>query len=255
MNGAFEVGAVSLRSQQRALEAMANNIANVNTPTFKRADIAFAEIVANSAPVISQTEAMASTPIEGGVRFARRDTVAEQGQLRQTGQALDIAIDGAGFIELAGPQGQSLLWRGGRMMINRAGYLSTGDGIALKAMILLPDDAGDLVVGRDGVVSVSTGEKEQVEIGQLSIVRADGTAAFERLDNGLYRLSEDARVIEALPGEDGSGSIEQGMVEESNVDFSSAMIELLMIQRAYAASAQIVQAADQIAAISNNLKR
>ena len=255
MNGAFEVGAVSLRSQQKALEAMANNIANVNTPTFKRADIAFAEIVANGAPAISENAALASAPMEGGVRFARRDTVTEQGQLRQTDQMLDIAIDGDGFIELAGPQGQSLLWRGGRMMINRDGYLSTGDGIALKAMILLPDDAGELTIGRDGVVSVNTSDSEQVEIGQISIVRADGAAAFERLDNGLYRLSDDNRIIETPPGEDGSGAIEQGMVEESNVDFSSAMIELLMIQRAYAASAQIVQAADQIAAISNNLKR
>ena len=86
-------------------------------------------------------------------------------------------------------------------------------------------------------------------------VRVESDAGAERIDGGLFRVAAGTRAIEDIPGEAGAGTIAQGMVEESNVDFSAAMIELLMIQRAYAASAQIVQSADQLSSITNNLKR
>lgn len=257
MNGAFEIGAVALRAQQQALETMSNNIANVNTPAFKRSDIVFSEVVAASNQPRSETEllAQAALPLRGGVRAANREMVSAQGELRQTGQMLDIAVDGRGFIEVMGAEGQSLLWRGGRLSINRDGYLATDDGTALRALISVPDDASDLTIDRKGIVSATTDTGEPVELGQIMLLHTDGDSGLERIENGYYRIASDARVVESVSGEDGSGSFEQGMLEGSNVDFSLSMVELLMIQRAYAASAQIVSAADQIAAVANNLKR
>jgi len=257
MNGAFEIGKVALRTQQTALETVANNIANVNTPGFKRADVIYSEVVTTEVDPLTRVEelARASQPSAGGVRMDSRAVISGQGEIRQTGEVLDFAIDGPGFVELLGPEGESLLWRGGRLSVNREGFLAGPDDLALRDLIAIPDDATGLTIGRDGVIGAKVGENEELEIGQLTLVRVDSDAALERTDSGLFTLRADARAIEGVPGEDATGTIVQGAIEESNVDFSQAMIDLLMIQRAYAASAQIVQSADQLSAIANNLKR
>ncbi len=257
MNQALEIAAVSLRAQQRALETMANNIANVNTPAFKRSDVIFAEVIGNGPPPLNRNEELARSQatLPGGVHFAARDMISLQGEMRASGNALDIAVDGRGFIELAGPDGQTWLWRGGRLTVNRDGFLAAADGGVLQALIAVPDDVSELTIARDGVVAAKTADGDAVELGQIMLVRVDSDASLERTRPGLYRALDEARVTEAVAGEDGTGTIEQGMTEESNVDFSVAMVQLLMIQRAYAANAQVIQAADQISSLSNNLKR
>lgn len=257
MNGAFEVGAVTLRANQRALEAMANNIANMNTPAFKRADVIYAEVVGDPPQTPTNAASFTATqvPLSGGVRVAERQMMSAQGELRPSGNTLDIALQGRGFIQLMGPEGQTMLWRGGRLEVNRDGYLAAAGGAALRALIAVPEDSTDLTIDRNGTVSAKGADGQVSELGQINIVRLDSDADVDRAGAGLFVAKEDSRIVETAAGEDGSGTIEQGMVEESNVDFSAAMIQLLMIQRAYAASAQIVQAGDQLASITNNLKR
>jgi len=104
-------------------------------------------------------------------------------------------------------------------------------------------------------VSVRNADDEVTEIGQVSLVRPELESALERLDDGLYRAIDGARLIDARPGEDGAGRIVQGSVEQSTVELSAEMVEMLMVQRAFAADAQILQAADQLAAITNTLRR
>lgn len=257
MNGAYEVGAVALRAQQRALETIANNVANINTPGFKRADIRFAEIMTVRQQPATETERQAfeSSSPAGGVRMATRSMVSETGELRTTGSPMDLAIDGRGFIELMGPNGESLLWRGGRLSVNRDGFLSVEGGPALRALISIPDDVTELVIDGDGVVGAATSSGERAELGQIALIRAETDADIEAAGDGLYRLVEGARVIEAVAGEDGSGRLVQGMIESSNVEMTGSMIEMLVLQRAYAASAQVIQAADQLSSIANNLQR
>jgi flagellar basal-body rod protein FlgG len=257
VSGAFEIGKVALRTQQGALEVMANNVANASTPGFKRAAVVYSAVVTSPEIAVSETEALAgqSTPILGGVRMDVRDDILAQGGLKTTGETLDFAIDGAGMIELLGPEGQSYLWRGGRLSVNRDGHLAGPSDFPLRALITIPDDATAITIDRAGVVSASVSDGEPIELGQITLVRVDSDASLQRADDGLFKIRENVRVMDSVPGEDGSGTIVQGAIEESNVDFSQAMIELLMIQRAYAASAQIVQSADQLAAVTNNLKR
>lgn len=259
MNGAFEVGAAALRAQQRALEIHANNVANVNTPAFKRTEARFAEVLARNAEGASTADG-ANAPTSslasfGGVRVTPGEMLFAQGTLRPSGNALDLAVDGRGFVELAGPGGETLFWRGGRLRVNEDGLLATASGIPLHAGIVVPADAQELAIAQDGVVSVRTATDETLEIGQISLVRPELESAFERLDEGLYRAGEGARLTDARPGEDGAGRIVQGSVEQSTVELSSEMVEMLMVQRAFAADAQILQAADQLASITNTLRR
>lgn len=257
MNGAFEVGAVALRAEQQALEVIANNIANVNSPAFKRSDPRFSEILAKQALPDGQaaTPARAGQPVGGGVRIVPRAMLFAQGEIRRTGNAMDLAIDGQGFIELMGPSGQNLLWRGGAMRVNEDGMLATAAGMPLRAGITAPIDAQALTISAEGIVAASTSDGEHVELGQIRLVRADHEDALERLDDGLLRPLEGTRLIEAPPGEDGAGLFRQGSLEGSNVELSEEMVHMLVVQRAFAANAQAIQAADQLAAITNNLKK
>lgn len=255
MSDAFSVGAVAMRTQQQALEAIANNIANVNTSGFKRAQVRFADVVAG-APAIPDANGTPGPASLTGVSFDTRMMLEQQGELQRTERAMDIAIEGAGFIELMGPGGQTLLWRGGGMKISEDGLLATDKGLALRAGITIPDDASEIVIGGDGIVRARLSDTpDLVELGQIALVRMDDMAGAERLDGGLYRAAEGARVTESDPGEDGVGTLVQGAVERSNVMLTDEMVQLMMVQRAYAANAQIVQAADQFMGIANSLRR
>lgn len=255
MNEAYEIGAAALRAEQRALETHANNVANINTPTFKRSENDFSEIVARTGNAGSTRTADTPTINASGVRVSQNQMLFEQGDLQVTNNPLDLAIDGRGFIELMGPRGETLLWRGGRLRVNSDGMLATATGIPLKTAISVPYDATQLTIDRDGVINAATSNGGSVEIGQISLVTIDNDSAVDRLDNGLFRLVRDAQVDDLIAGEEGGGILIQGALESSNVDLTREMVQMMIVQRAYAANAQIVQAADQLASITNNLKR
>lgn len=255
MSDAFHVGAVALQTQQQALEALANNIANVNTSGFKRSEVRYADVVVRrgdgaAAAAAGERESVA------GVVLDTQLMLNEQGELQRTGRSMDLAIEGAGFVELMGPAGQTLLWRGGALKVNEDGLLATDKGLALRAAITVPRDATAVEIASDGTVRATVPDTaDPVELGQLQLVRVDDPASVARLDGGLYRAAEDTQLIEAQPGEDGAGLLVQGAIERSNVALTDEMVQLMMVQRAYAANAQIVQAADQLMGIANGLRR
>ncbi|WP_010545501.1 flagellar hook-basal body protein [Sphingomonas elodea] len=258
MSDAFYVGAVALQAQQRALDGIANNIANVNTPAFKRVQVRFADVVASRAADVLPADALrADTTFDtAGVMLDSQFMLNEPGQIERTGKRLDLAIDGAGFIELMGPAGQSLLWRGGTLRVNEDGQLATSSGIALKAAITVPADATGLSIGHDGVVRATVPDTaDAVELGQIQLVKIADPSKVARLDGGIYRMEDASLTTEAVAGEDGAGTFVQGALEQSNVALTDEMVRLMLVQRAYAANAQIVQAADQLMGIANGLRR
>lgn len=257
MSGAYHVGAVGLRTQQLALDAIANNIANINTGGFKRSEIRFADVVASSADPAMPTADLASTPPTlAGVALDVQFMLNDQGELQRTGSAMDLAIDGRGLIELMGPDGRTLLWRGGRLSIGADGQLTGPGGMALKAAITVPTDATSIAIAADGTVSATAADgTEPVTIGQIQLVRINDPSSVERLDGSLYRVTDDATLDGFAPGEDGAGMLVQGSIERSNVQLTEEMVRMMLVQRAYAANAQIVQAADQMMGIANGLRR
>lgn len=256
MSGAFHIGAIGLDAQQKALDTIANNISNINTTAFKRTEVRFSEVLA-AQPADGVVRANLGTGdiASAGVRSDELYLLGEQGRIDSTGSPTDLAINGAGFIELMGPGGQTLLWRGGTLKVGTEGQLMTAQGIELKAAISVPVDAKAVEIGSDGIVRAKTDADEMVEIGQIMLVKVDDASLVERMDGGLYRALDDARLAETKPGEDGAGLLLQGSLERSTVQLNEEMVQLLMVQRAYAANAQVVQAADQFMGIANGLRR
>lgn len=255
MNDAFYIGATGLNAQQKALEVIADNIANMNTPAFKRREVRFSEIIASrttDVPVVGTP----STSGVSGVAVIGAPTDFSQGDLRATGRALDLAIDGPGFIEVMGAGGRTLLWRGGELSIGADGLLSTKDGLALKALITVPEGATDLAIGEDGRVTALTAAGRREEIGKIDIVLTRTDAALQPVGgSGVYAAGDEADLMAADPAEDGAGRFRQGFIESANLQLSDEMVLLMLTQRAFAASAQVVQAGDQLMALANNLRR
>lgn len=257
MNGAYYIGATGLQAQQRGLDVIANNVANINTPAFKRSEVRFSEMVAEPAVRDEDTPVVTDLPETlTGVQASASPRIFEQGDLRETGKPFDIAVSGDGFLEVLGPGGQVWLWRGGTLRTNEEGFLETETGLLLKANIEIPEDATGLKIARDGKVTATTaGAEEPVELGTIDLVMSRDTAALEAVGNGYYRVADEEDLVTLNPGEDKGGVFVQGSIEQSNVELTTEMVTLLLMQRAYAANAQIVQAGDQLMAIANGLKR
>lgn len=257
MNGAFYVGAAGLDVQQRSLEVIAQNVANANTNGYKRAEVRFAELV--TAPQIATgIEPLAHPAGEAGAGVAVTDIgrVFAQGDLRQTDKPFDVAISGDGFLEVLGPGGQTYLWRGGTLKVGTDGTLQTADGLQLKAAVQLPEDLTELRIERDGRIRGLTADgAEYAEFGQLDVVTPDDLTQLAPAQGGYFRVPDGLDLRSFAPGEGGKGVFVQGALEASNVDLSTELVTLLLAQRAYGASAQVVQAGDQLMAIANGLRR
>jgi flagellar basal-body rod protein FlgG len=257
MNGAFYVGATGLQAQQRGLEVIANNVANINTSAFKRSEIRFSELVMRTAVRADVEPTVIALPdVLSGVEARIAPRVYAQGDLRQTGKPFDLAISGDGFVEVLGPGGQVWLWRGGGFQVGADGLLETDTGLTLKALIEVPEDAGEIRIERGGrVLAQVAGEEDPIAIGNISIAMPEDIANLEAVGQGYFRAADEQQLRIYEPGEQGKGVFVQGSIEASNVDLSSEMVTLLLMQRAYGANAQIVQAGDQLMAIANGLRR
>lgn len=256
MSGALEIAMVGMRAQQRALEAVAGNVSNINTPAFKRIDLQFSELIGAQAGPPPDEARVAIPASVAGVIPAAMPQFDIQGAIERTGNPLDLAIEGLGFVELLGPGGQTLLWRGGTLRVMEDGALATNSGSILKAGITLPDDMTAVRIDRDGKVFVTqAGIDGESLLGEIPLVKIVDPLAVERLDGGVFQVLDEGSLFAGAPGERGLGSFVQGSRERSNVDLNSEMIALLVAQRAYTANAQIVRAADEFYGIANGLRK
>lgn len=257
MNPVLQIGATGLSAQERALGIVANNITNMNTPGFKRSGVRFAEMVGAPRPLDPAAAGAGIATPSGlfGVSSVQGTRIFADGALRSTGNLLDLAIQGEGFIELVGADGQTLLWRGGTLRVNEDGFLAGADGLQLKSAVSIPEGTAAIAIDATGEVrGVAPGETEPRTLGRIELVLVRDLPGLVALEGGLYRAAEPGDVVAAEPGERG-GRFVQGSIELSNVELTDEMVQLMMMQRAYAASAQVVQAGDQLMAIVNGLKR
>lgn len=256
MNDAYEIAGIALSAQQRALDVIASNVANVNTPGFKRSDVRFAELLGSAENGSTPPAGLEGRAVPAGVMAHTSTAFEKGGEIRHTGKVMDLAVSGAGFIELMGPHGRSLLWRGGTLSVSEDGLLSTAEGIPLRALISVPAGAGDLRIETDGAVTtVDKASGERRNLGNIALVRVADASGLKALDGGLYAAGDSVRLETVAAGEDGAGLFVQGGIEQSNVEINDEMVQLMIVQRSYAANAQIVQAADQLAAITNSLRK
>ncbi|WP_140637087.1 flagellar basal-body rod protein FlgG [Methylibium rhizosphaerae] len=258
MNDALYIAATGLGAQQSNVETIANNLANVNTPGFKRAALNFESLMRSESAEAGQPGAAALPRGKAlGVGVAGLLRHFEAGELRRTDAAMDLAVRGEGFLEVQLPDGTAGFVRGGTLMVTADGQLATAAGHLLRPGVNIGRDAKDLRIAADGAVSVlDAASGRRVEVGRLELVSFTNAGGLEPLGDGAYRAS--AASGEAQPAhaaENGAGSFAQGYVEASNVKLVDEMVNLMVAQRAYEMNVKVIQAADEMLGMSNNLRK
>ena len=253
---ALAIAATGMNAQQTNVEVIANNIANINTTGFKRARAEFTDL-------LYQIERMQGVPARGGenvvpegaqiglgVRTAAIRNVHLQGALEQTGNKLDLAINGTGWFQIEGPGGEILYSRDGAFNTNGEGQLVTLDGFAVEPAINVPQNTVEVVVNDSGQVFARIGGEEDQEIGQLTLVAFANEPGLAAQGGNLFKetLASGAPVA-GVPGDPGYGVIKQGYLEGSNVDPVKEISELISAQRAYEMNSKVIQAADEMSGI------
>jgi flagellar basal-body rod protein FlgG len=255
---ALSIGATGMQAQQAHVDAIANNLANVNTPGFKKARVSFSELVRSVALAGADMERPGPAAAGGvGVQMVAATRSFSPGEMKRTDAPLDIAVSGDGFLELVMPDGSRAFARGGTMKVNADGLLAHASGNAFKPGIAVPDNAQALVVTNTGRVQARiAGQATLADLGQLEVVRFPNAQGLLTEGTNLYRGGEAAgEAIGGRAGEDGVGTLAQGFLEASNVKLVEEMVDLMVAQRAYEASVKVVQASDEMLGMINALRR
>jgi len=260
---AMYTASTGMFAQQLNIDTIANNLANVNTNSFKRSRAVFADLLyQNQRLPGSSASAIQVFPvgmqIGVGVRPVTIAKEFEQGNLRQTFNELDLAIEGEGFFQVTRSDGTIMYTRAGAFKRDNIGNVVTGDGDQLIPNINIPSGTLKVDIGQDGTVSVLLpGVNQASQIGQIQLVRFDNPAGLIAQGNNLYLESTSSGPPQqGTPGfSTGFGLIQQGFLEASNVNIADEMINMIIAQRSYELNAKAIQTADNMLAIANNIRR
>lgn len=260
MNDSLYIAATGMHMQQKGVDTISNNLANVNTPGFKKGKVSFEDLVYRdlNGVAASLDSGAAQRMWQGsgvGVASVVKSFIA--GALKQTNDPMDLAIQGDGFLEVVALDGAPAYSRGGALTIDKDGFLATASGYALKPSIHIGNDAQEVSIKSDGRVFVRGRDQgEASEVGRIELVRFADTSGLVPLGRNLYKSSErSGDAIVARAGEDGAGILAQGFIEGSNVNLVEEMVDLVVAQRAYETSVKVIQASDEMLAMSNNLRK
>ena len=178
------------------------------------------------------------------------------GQYRETGNELDMAIEGQGYFSVMRPNGDVAYTRAGNFQLDRDGQVVTPEGYPLEPRITIPPDALSVSISEDGTLAVlQPGSTEPTEVGRLELVSFPNQAGLEAIGNNLFRQSAaSGDPMQGPPGEDGRGTLRQAFLETSNVQVVTEMIELITSQRAYEVNSEVVQASDEMLRHAANMR-
>ena len=260
---ALAIAATGMNAQQTNVEVIANNIANINTTGFKRSRAEFVDL-------LYQVERAAGTPNRGGqeavpegariglgVRTTAIRNLHMQGALTNTGNKLDLALNGRGWFQVAGANNEQFYTRAGSFNKNATGQIVTADGYVVQPAMTIPPNATDIVVNETGQVYARTGTDATMQlIGQLTLANFTNEAGLDPLGSNLYRETPASGTpVTGVPGDPGFGSMHQGYLENSNVDAVKEITELITAQRAYEMNSKVIQAADDMfATVSKGMR-
>jgi flagellar basal-body rod protein FlgG len=259
MLNSLYIGATGMQAQQLNVDAIANNLANVNTTGYKKSRISFEDLLYRAASPNGVANSNEALPVALGLGtfVASNAKSFLGGELKQTESPLDVAIQGNGFFEVVLPDGTSAYTRHGSFRVTSDGMLGTEAGYPLKQQIHIPAEATNIAIEATGrVMATMSNETKPVEIGQIELASFSNPQGLDALGGNLYsstQISGQARVTK--PGEDGNGTLFQGYLESSNVKLAEEMVNLVLAQRAYELNAKIIQTSDEMLSISNNLRR
>ena len=255
--------ATGMIAQQMNIDTIANNLANVNTTGFKKSRVNFQDLMYETIkPAGTETQAGTTIPegiqVGHGVRPSAVSKIFSPGAAIQTGNSLDMMIEGDGFFQVQLPDGTTAYTRDGAFKINAEGTVLTADGYQLTPTITIPTDAELITVGSDGTVSVTVpGSATPQQLGTLQLVRFANAAGLDaRLGRNLLLETQSSGTPQAgQPGMDGLGTVEQGFLENSNVQVVEEILNMIIAQRAYEANSKTITTADEMLQTANNIRR
>jgi len=260
---ALFTSATGLKGQQLYVDTIANNLANVNTTGFKRSqvqfqDLLYEEIVTPGMEIAQGFQSPEGLQVGSGVRAVGTSKIFTQGPLENTGRALDLAIEGAGFFQIMRPDGSAAYTRDGSFALDSRRRLVTAGGLLVSPQVTIPTDAVEISIARDGTVNVlSSGNPPQLSsVGQLTLVKFPNAAGLESLGQNLYgETPASGTPTTATPGQDGTGEIVQQFLERSNVAVVTELVNLIVAQRAYEINSRAIRTSDEMLGMTNQLTR
>lgn len=257
---ALSTAATGMDAQQTRLDVTANNIANVSTAGFKRSRAEFQDLMYQQVRAAGDPRQLNAPPtaleVGMGVRTVTTSRQHSEGDLRQTGNPLDVAIEGRGYFVVQLPNGERAYTRDGTFKLNAEGRVVTSDGYGLSTDIVVPPDAQQITIAPDGTVTaIVPSDKAPVDAGRIELaafVNPAGLAAQGR--NLFLETAASGTPVLGHPGDVGIGSLSQGTQELSNVKVVEEMVDLIAGQRAYEVNTRVIRAADEMLQQTVNLR-
>ncbi len=254
--------ATGMNAQQHNIDVTSNNIANVNTTGFKKSRAEFQDLMyeaLNYAAGSTSQTTINPTGIEVGlgVRMAGVQKDFLQGNLKLTGNSLDIAIEGKGFLRIQMPDGNIGYTRNGSFKVDSNGDMVNGDGYLLEPTINIPQNLTEVSIAKDGTVSATDPTTNTItQLGRIEITDFINPAGLKPSGDSIFLETEASGApIDGFPTENAMGSLRQGMIESSNVALVNEMVDLITAQRAYEANSKSITTTDAMLGIVNQLKR
>jgi flagellar basal-body rod protein FlgG len=252
-NAALHVARTGLDAQSTRMQVIANNLANVNTTGFKRdrasfETLSYQSIVAPGTPSSAETRYAVGKNLGTGVQMTGTARIDTQGSLTTTSNALDLAIEGAGYFQVQMSGGRTAYTRAGDFSLSAEGTIVTPEGLPLQPQIQIPDGATAISVGADGTVSAQiAGQASPTELGRIETVRFVNAAGLQSIGKNLLIETGASGAPQAgAAGEEGRGTIRSGALEASNVNVVEELVDMIETQRAYEVNSKMIQATDEM---------
>ena len=250
---ALWVAKSGLDAQQTRMAVISNNLANVNTTGFKKArpifeDLMYQNVRQAGAQSTQNTQLPTGLQLGTGVRTVATEKLHTQGNIQQTENSLDIAIEGRGFLQILMPNGEINYTRDGSFKMDSTGQIVTSGGLPLEPAVTVPTDATSITIGRDGVMTVTQpGSPAAVQIGQLQLADFINPAGLTPIGENLFRQTvASGDPIIGNPGDNELGITQQGALETSNVNVVEELVNMIETQRAYEMNSKAISTTDQM---------
>lgn len=260
MMRALSTAATGMQAQQLNVDTIANNLANVNTPSYKKTRVRFQDLMYQDLRPAGDPARLgppAELAIGHGTRLSATERNFQQGTTEQTNNPLNLLIEGPGFFQVRRTDGSIGYTRDGSFFVSAEGTLVNSDGLYLEPQITLPDDIRDLSISQDGIVSANFVDSNMPEdIGQIELARFMNPAGLESLGRNMYASTvASGEATFGTPGTSGLGTLLSGFLEGSNVEVVEEMVALITAQRAYEINSRSITTADKMLQAATQLVR
>jgi flagellar basal-body rod protein FlgG len=252
MNPAMWIAKTGVQAQDTKLQAIANNLANVNTVGFKRDRVVFEDLFyqVDKQPGAQTADNTVSNGVQlgNGVGIVGTQKVFTNGSIQTTSQSLDVAISGNGFLQVRRPDGTPAFTRAGQLQVDPNGVLVNAQGLPLVPQITIPNNALSVTIGANGAVSAAVpGAVAPTELGQLTLTTFVNPAGLQALGDNLFaETGASGNPNEGKPGDAAFGTLKQGALEGSNVQVVEEMVDMIAAQRTYEMNTKVLSAADNM---------